>query len=54
MKKLYIIRRQDFFDALLKGQIPEGCIMGVGSLWMDLALTEEEKNKYTFPICELT
>lgn len=54
MKKLYVIRTQDFFEAQTRGQIPEGSIMRAGSLWMDLALTEEEKNKYTFPICELT
>lgn len=54
MKKLYVIRTQDFFNALTKGQIPECSLKYVGSLWTELLLTEEEKNKYTFPICELT
>lgn len=49
MKKLYIIRRIDFFDAQLKGQIPEGSLMQMGTLWCTLALTDEEAEKYTYP-----
>jgi hypothetical protein len=54
MKKLYIIRTQDLFEAQAKGQIPEGSIRQAGTLWAYLKLTKEEKNKYTFPIYELS
>jgi len=50
MKKLYITLRQDFFLAMALNQIPEDCKLQAGSLWMVLALTDDEKAKYTFPI----
>jgi hypothetical protein len=50
MKKLYLIRTEDFFTAMARGEIPEDCIREAGTIWITLALTDEERNKYTFPI----
>lgn len=50
MKRLCIIRREDFFEALALGQIPEDCNLQAGNLWCSLALTNEEQSAYSFPI----
>ena len=42
MKKLYLTRREDFFNAIGHGQIPDGCVHEFGSIWMTLSLTENE------------
>lgn len=52
--KNYLIRREDFFDAYALGQIPEDCYLNIGSIWGTICLTQEQKNKYTFPIELLT
>ena len=51
-KKHYIIRRQDFFEAMAKNQIPEDSLGCIGSLWVNIFLNDEEKQNYTFPIWE--
>ena len=48
MKKLYIIRRQDWFPAW--SQIPFEAILEAGSLWMIVSFTDAERAAYTFPI----
>ena len=50
MKKLYVIRREDVFIAIAKGQLPHGSTVEAGSIWVTVALTDDERNKYTFPI----
>jgi hypothetical protein len=51
MKKRYTIRRKDFFNAMASGALPQDCsILYAGSLWMEVALTDEERAAYTFPI----
>jgi len=61
MRKLYVIRRQDYFHGgmnqlpkqrFAKDGCPISCISQVGSLWITVFLTAEEKNNYTFPISE--
>ena len=52
MMKIYVIRREDCLVALTSGQIPEGCLLCVGSLWCEVAFTSEQRANYTFPICE--
>lgn len=54
MKKLlYVIRREDYFEAFMLGQLTyETQIFDAGSIWMTVFLTDEEREKYTtFPIC---
>jgi len=49
--KLYLIRRQDFFVALGKGQLPQDIkVSEAGSLWMQIFLTQEQKENYPYPI----
>lgn len=50
MKKLYLIRREDFFQALAENNLPDDCVSLAGSIWMSVRLTEEEKAKYKYPI----
>jgi hypothetical protein len=53
MKRVYCIRTEDFFDALAKGQIPDGSLLRYGTIWCDLALTDQERQNYTFAISPL-
>lgn len=51
--KRYTIRREDFFEAMGKGQLPDRTLnLEMGSIWIIVWLTEEEKNNYKFPISE--
>lgn len=49
-KKLYLIRREDFFQAIAEKQLPPDCLFQSGQIWLSVLLTEEEKNKYKYPI----
>jgi hypothetical protein len=49
-KKLYLIRRQDVFEAMTKKELNNNCFFSVGALWAEVFLTDEEKTKYSFPI----
>lgn len=48
--KMYVIRTQDIFKALAAGQLPGDCFRHIGTVWADVALTDEQRKKYTFPI----
>ena len=50
MKKLYVIRTEDFFKANSEGYIPEGRMMQAGTIWIELVLTDEEAKRYPYPI----
>ena len=50
MIKLYVIRREDLFEAISKGQIPEDCFHEGGSIWCVVKFTDEQKNNYKYPI----
>lgn len=50
MKKLYVILRENMFDAIVKNQIPEGALLESGSLWCTVAFTDAERERYTFSI----
>lgn len=52
--RLYVILRQDVFDALALGQLKETSFMQVGPLWAIVRLTEEERRNYRFAIAENT
>lgn len=50
-QNLYVIRREDFFKAKAEGQLKHDVIiLGFGSLWMNIFLSDEEKINYRFPI----
>lgn len=51
-KKLYLIRREDYFLARSQGQLPDDCVLHSGLIWLQVLLTEEEKAKYKYPIEE--
>jgi hypothetical protein len=46
MRTLYSIRREDFFKAVAANQIPDDCIIQVGSLWMVVALTHIQRMNF--------
>lgn len=50
MRKLYLIRREDFFAAVAKGQMPADALHDAGPIWCQVLFTEEEKANYSFPI----
>lgn len=50
VKKIYVIRSGDIFQARILKQLPDDSFLYVGSLWAQVALTDEEKSKYSFPI----
>lgn len=50
MKTLYLIRREDWFTALGKGQIPDDSIREFGTVWISILLTPEQKQAYSYPI----
>ncbi len=51
MKKLYVIRREDVFAAIGKRELNSESILEAGSIWVTVALTDEERTKYqSFPI----
>ena len=50
MKKLYTIRREDYFKAIELGKLPDGPIISFDSIWIELFLTDAEKANYPFPI----
>jgi hypothetical protein len=50
--KLYVINRTDWLAATSKGQIPEGCLISMGSLWCYVRFTPEQRNSYSYGICE--
>ena len=52
MKKLYVIRREDVFVAIAQGKLNPNSIMKAGTIWCDVAMTDEEKMNYPFPISE--
>lgn len=49
-KRLYTIRRQDYFKAIELGQLSDGQIISFGSIWIELFLSDDEKANYKFPI----
>jgi hypothetical protein len=54
-KRLYLTRRQDFFEAMAKGVIPDDSLREYSSIWMTLLLTQEEKDRYSalsYPISD--
>jgi len=53
MKRLYYIRREDFFEAQSKGQIPDGCLHEFGSIWCSVVFDDNEKKNYSFAISEV-
>jgi hypothetical protein len=52
MKKLYVIRRQDVFDAIGNNSLPNSGFHHIGSLWVIVELTQQQRNQYKFPISE--
>lgn len=52
--KLYLVRREDFFEARSLDLLPKNCCINTGSIWIEISLTEEQKNLYNkkFSICE--
>lgn len=48
--KLYLIRRQDIFDAIACGQLPADSLVEVGSIWATVRLTADQRQNYRFPI----
>jgi hypothetical protein len=51
MKRLYLIRTEDIFEAIKIGQFsPDKVFLEVGSIWATVDLTDDERSKYTFPI----
>jgi len=51
MKKLYVIRTQDLFNAIATNQLPiDPQFSHIGTIWTDVFLTDEERNNYKFPI----
>jgi hypothetical protein len=54
MKRLYLIRREDFFQARSLGQLPEGCVLECGSIWITVSLDLNERKRYQFPIALLS
>jgi hypothetical protein len=50
MKRLYLIRREDVFEAIAKGFIKDGDLLECGSIWGIVGFTDEEKKNYPFPI----
>lgn len=51
MKKLYLIRREDVFIAIAIGELSSDSVLECGSIWGIVSLNDDEKNKYSFPIC---
>jgi len=49
MIKLYIIRRQDIFEAIGKKQLPDRPFIQCGSIWAFVHLTLDERQKYNYP-----
>lgn len=47
-KSLYVALRQDLFEAVMCGMIPQDCNLQVGSIWITFYLTDEEAEKYTY------
>lgn len=54
MKKVYVIRTEDVFVAIAQNKLNPKAIMQAGSIWCDVAMTDEEKALYPFPISPLT
>ena len=52
MKKLYVIRREDIFNAIAANQLPSNQLLQVGSIWAVVELTESERKNYSFPISD--
>ena len=50
MKQLYLIRRQDFFEAIALKQLNPDNLHSAGNIWCEVSLTDDEKNNYKFPI----
>jgi len=46
---MYLIRRQDFFEAIRLGQWTESRILEVGSIWMIVQFCDKDFNNYSFP-----
>lgn len=50
MKKIYILRTQDIFDATAAGMLTPGQpFLRIGTLWAEIGFTDEEAAKYTYP-----
>jgi len=52
MKKLYVIRRQDVFEAIANNTLSNSGFHHIGSLWVIVELTQDQRNQYKFPISE--
>jgi hypothetical protein len=52
MKKLYVIRRQDVFEAIANNSLPNSGFHHIGSLWVIVELTQQQRDQYQFPISE--
>jgi hypothetical protein len=50
--KLYLIRRQDIFDAIACNQLFCNSLVEVGSLWATVRFTVEQRRNYRFPIAD--
>jgi len=51
VKKPYVIRREDFFQAVATKQLPPDVAIGdFGSIWVTVFLTDTARKNYTFPI----
>ena len=48
MKKLFCIRREDFFAARQKGHTFD--LISAGSLWCCVAMSLFERGEYSFPV----
>jgi hypothetical protein len=53
-RTLYTTRREDVFNAIVKGELKPDNILGAGPLWMTVSFTEAEKANYSFPIADVT
>jgi hypothetical protein len=51
--KLYLILREDIFNAIGCGQLPDGCLLEVGPIWAKVRFTEEQRQNYRFSIANL-
>lgn len=49
--KLYLIRTQDYFQAIGEGTLPiDAHLRHAGSLWIEIWLSDADKQKYPYPI----